>query len=111
MRHVNPQRHRLLFGLGIGLIAVNMPLGWIGLLVFAALAAARREPRWIWAGIGVYAASWALLGLGVLIAGHTGVVRAREILHRRRRLRELLHLRRRRREARDAACPADEASP
>lgn len=106
MRHVDPQRHRLLFGLGIALIAVNMPLGWTGLLVFAALAAARREPRWIWAGVTVYAASWALLGLGVLIAGHAGVARAREILHRRRRLREILHVRRRRREARLAAPPS-----
>jgi hypothetical protein len=84
------------------LVAVNVPLGWIGLLVFAALAAGSGEPRWVWAGVATYVFSWVLLGIGILITGKAGVAQARELLRRRRRgrrLREILHQRRRRREA------------
>jgi hypothetical protein len=96
--------------MGVALVAVNMPLGWIGLLVFAALAAGSGNPRWIWGGVIVYVSSWVLLGVGVLITGKAGVARAREILRRRRRgrrLREILHLRRQRR----APCATVQAPP
>jgi hypothetical protein len=99
VRHVDPQQHRLLFATGVALVVVNMPLGWIGLLACAALAAGSGHPRWLWVGVAIYVASWLLLGLGVLITGKAGVARAREILRRRRRLREILSLRRLRREA------------
>jgi hypothetical protein len=102
VRHVDPQRHRFVFATGVALVAVNVPVGWIGLLVCAALAAEERDPRWVWAGVAVYAFSWVLLGLGVLITGERGMARTREILRLRRRgrrLRELLHLRRLRRKA------------
>ncbi len=94
MRHVDPQRHRILFTVGVALVVVNIPIGWVGLLACGALAAARREPRWAWVGVAIYASSWALLGVGVLITGKAGVARAREILRRRRRYRGILHLRR-----------------
>ena len=105
MRHVDPQRHRAIFATGITLIAVSSPLGWIGLLGFAALAAAKRNPHWVWPGVGIYALSWVLLGIGVLITGKAGMARARELLRLRRRgrrLREILHLRRQRREVNPA---------
>jgi hypothetical protein len=106
MRHVDPQRHRMLFRVGIALVVVSMPMGWVGLLVFAALAAARGEARWIWGALINYALSWALLGVGVLIGGNAAVTKAREILRRRRRLREILRLRRCRREADRDPTPA-----
>lgn len=102
MRHVDPQRHRILFGLGIGLIIANIPIGWGGGLGFAAAAAVTKDHRWAILAIGTYIASWGILGLGVLIAGKAGMERAQEIMHRRRRLKELLHLRRTRRRARQA---------
>lgn len=103
MRHVDPQRHRVLFAVGVTLVVLNMPTGWLGLLICGALAAARREPRWVWVGIAIYAFSWVLFGLGVLISGKAGLARAREVLRRRRRLREILGLRRLRREANTTA--------
>jgi hypothetical protein len=99
MRHVDPQRHRAWFAVGVALVVLNVPLGWIGGLVCAALAAEQRDPRWLWRGAAIYAFSWVLLGVGVLISGKAGVTRAREILRRRRRLREILQFRRRRRAA------------
>ena len=107
MRHVDPRRHRILFAIGIGLIIANVPVGWGGALGFAALAAFTKDRYWLLVAVGAYVFSWVLLGLGVLIAGKTGLERARRILRRRRRLKELLLGRRLRREAHDA----DEAPP
>lgn len=103
MRHVDPQRHRILFSLGIGLILLSFPVGWAGGLGFAAAAVASGDSRWLLVALGIYLASWLIMGLGVLIAGRAGRERAREILRRRRRLREILLHRRRRREGRDGA--------
>ena len=73
---------------------------WLG---FAAAAVASGDSRWLLVALGIYLASWLIMGLGVLIAGRAGRERAREILRRRRRLREILLHRRRRREGRDGA--------
>lgn len=109
MRHVDPQRHRILFGVGLGLILLSFPVGWAGGLGFAAAAVASGERRWLLVALGVYLASWLIMGLGVLIAGRAGVERAREIMRRRRRLRAILLHRRQRREDRAgaAATPPD----
>jgi hypothetical protein len=109
MRHVDPQRHRVLFAIGIGLLVINVPLGWGMLAAGAALAVAWKEPRWLlWGTIG-YGASWVVFGLGALVSGRTGIARAREIRRRRRRLAELLHLRRVRRTTRPAIEPVPPA--
>jgi len=107
VRHVDPQRHRVLFGIGIGLIVANIPVGWVGGLGFAAVAAVTKDHRWALLAIGTYLASWAVMGVGVLIAGKAGLERARHIMYRRRRLKELLHLRRQRRDARRAVAEAE----
>jgi hypothetical protein len=111
VRHVDPQRHRVLFTVGVALVALNVPLGWLGLLVCGALAATRREPRWAWAGVAAYAFSWVLLGVGLLITGKAGVARAREIFRRRRRHRAILHLRRGRRAAQAELRPPGDDRP
>jgi len=109
VRHVDPQRHRILFGVGLGLILLSFPVGWAGGLGFTAAAVASGERRWLLVALGVYLASWLIMGLGVLIAGRAGVERAREIMRRRRRLRAILLHRRQRREDRAgaAATPPD----
>jgi small-conductance mechanosensitive channel len=55
--------------LGIVLIFVNVPLGWIGLVWFAGHAKKTGRKLFYFVGIGIYGLSWALLALGIFLCG------------------------------------------
>lgn len=80
----DPEQHGKLFAIGIGLMLVNVPLGWLGLLAASALAAATGTARWLLVGAVIYGISWVLLGVGFLLAGKAGIHRVREIRRRRK---------------------------
>ena len=92
MRHADPQRHRVLFAVGVALLAANLPVGWLGVLACGALAAATCDPRWVWGGAAIYAFSWGLLGVGALITGTAGIAHVRELCRQHPRCRAILGL-------------------
>ncbi len=64
----------LKFWIGIVLLTTNQVFGWGGMAICAALALKTGEKKfWITAGMVIYAISWAMAGLGVVLAGPEGV--------------------------------------
>lgn len=61
------------FIIGIALILANYPLGWLGLAGFHMLAIKLQKPVLHLVGLGLYGLSWAMYGLGLLLAGPEGV--------------------------------------
>ncbi|MCL2485530.1 MAG: hypothetical protein FWF00_02420 [Endomicrobia bacterium] len=55
--------------IGIILIIVNFPLGWIGLVWFIHLAKAKCKKRYYIIGAGIYLLSWVALFLGMWLCG------------------------------------------
>jgi hypothetical protein len=68
------------FRLGIILLAMNQPFGWGALVVCAVLAVKTQRPMFYLIGLGVYALSWGMLGLGVVLAGPEGIPYLRGLL-------------------------------
>ena len=68
------------FRAGVCLIILNMPMG-LGGAAFAGAMAVRTGHKAFWAGIGVtiYALSWVMLGLGLILSGKQGVQYAKEL--------------------------------
>jgi hypothetical protein len=91
--------HRLRFNIGLALLLLNVPIGWGGLALGGIMAVWTNRHGWLVGGIALYALSWVLMGLGFVLAGHSGWVRARAFWRRRTRLIHLRGLR----AARDAA--------
>ena len=65
------------FRFGVSLLLLNVPFGYGGLAVAAALATWSGNGRWLWLGGACYAASWGMLGLGLLLCGRKGLEDAR----------------------------------
>lgn len=63
----------LRFKIGLVLLLINTPFGYAGLAAGTALFA--RTGRFFWEaiGIGCYAVSWIMLGLGAWLAGPEGL--------------------------------------
>lgn len=70
----------LKFWIGIILLVTNQPLGWGAMLVCSALAVKTKKKFFYFLGIGAYALSWGMLGLGFLLAGPEGVQYSRNLL-------------------------------
>ena len=83
----------LRFKIGIALLAINVPIGWGGMALCALLAAWTHRKTWLTIGFVLYAVSWALLGIGFILAGHGGWIQVRHYRKRRARLQHLLKLR------------------
>jgi len=70
----------LKFWIGITLLIINQPLGWGGMLICNALSISKHNALFSFLGIGAYALSWGILGLGLLMAGPEGVKYSRGLL-------------------------------
>jgi hypothetical protein len=54
---------------GIVLLLINVPLGWIGLVWFAGRAKKTGKKFFYFIGLGIYGLSWALMALGIFLCG------------------------------------------
>ena len=70
------------FFTGILLLTVNQPLGWAALLICNAVALARESPFFTCLGFALYALTWVMMGLGLLLAGPEGLRYSRLLLTR-----------------------------
>jgi hypothetical protein len=60
------------FLVGLILLVINQPFGWGAMVVCAVVAARTNKTIFYLIGLGAYAFSWALLGLGLVLAGPEG---------------------------------------
>ena len=72
----------LKFRIGIILIVVSQPFGVVALLIFNAIALHNHNAFFSYIGIAGYALSWAMLGLGILLAGKEGITYSRSLFKR-----------------------------
>ncbi len=72
MKHLNGRKHRILFKAGVILLVVNVPIGYGGVAIGALVSAITRDPRGIMVGAGIYALSWVVLAVGILLLGPGG---------------------------------------
>jgi hypothetical protein len=70
----------LKFRIGIILLVTNQPFGWGAMLICNAIAIHRHNTLFFFLGIGAYALSWGMLGLGLLLAGPEGIKYSRSLL-------------------------------
>ena len=62
------------FKIGVVLLVSNIPMGLIGFALTGIMAATTgNKAFWAMIGVIIYGLSWAMLGLGVLLAGPQGV--------------------------------------
>ncbi len=73
-------RFTLRFYIGIILLTTNQPLGWGGVLICNAIAIDKQNIFFTYLGFALYALSWGMLGLGILLAGPEGIRYSRLIL-------------------------------
>ena len=70
---VKPKRN-LRFKIGVFLLVLNMPFGYGGGALAAAIGMKMGRPAFgVDLGIGIYILSWIMLGLGIWMAGSEGV--------------------------------------
>jgi len=98
MRHPDPERHRLLFRIGLVLVVANFPVGHGGIAVFTVLAVVRENPKWLLVGAACYLFSWVLLGIGFWLGGRPAYDYARRFWRLRQRRNRLFLIRRNRAE-------------
>ena len=74
----------LKFWIGILLLITNQPLGWGAMLIGNTLSINKQDALFSYLGIGTYAFSWGMLGLGLLMAGPGGVKYSRSLIRKLR---------------------------
>lgn len=72
--------HTAKFRIGIILLLVNQPLGFLAIFVCNAIALHQSNATFSFIGLGIYALSWGMLGLGLLLAGPEGIALSRRLL-------------------------------
>ncbi len=100
MHHPDPEKHRLLFRIGLFLVVANFPIGYGGLAFFTILATLTRTPELLWGGVLCYLLSWVMLGVGFWLGGRPAYDYARQFWRLRQRRSRLIDLRRNRAERR-----------
>lgn len=70
----------LKFWIGIVLLVTNQPFGWGAMLLCSILAVKTKKKFFYLVGVGIYALSWGMLGLGFLLAGPEGIQYSRNLL-------------------------------
>ena len=70
----------LKFWIGIILLMTNQPVGWGAIFIGNTISFNKQDSLYSFLGIGTYALSWGMLGLGVLMAGPEGVKYSRSLL-------------------------------
>lgn len=68
------------------LLTVNMPIGLGSVVAGGMLFAVTRNRMWLLLAAALYLCSWLLLGLGLVLAGRSGYVYAKEFWHKRRKI-------------------------
>ena len=63
---------------GLLMVALNVPVGWGGAAFCALMGAGGKSRIWYVASVAIYALSWGMLGLGLLLAGPPVVTRFRK---------------------------------
>jgi hypothetical protein len=67
-------KHSLRFKIGVFFLVVNMPFGYGGGALAAAIGVKMGRPAFgVGLGVGIYILSWIMLGLGIWMAGPEGV--------------------------------------
>lgn len=75
-----PKGRSLKFKIGVFFLLVNVPFGYGGGALAAAIAAKSGHPKLGAAlGIGIYLLSWGMLGLGIVMAGPEGVALVKQL--------------------------------
>jgi len=69
----------LKFWIGIVLLLTNQPLGWGAIFIGNTISINKQDAFFSFLGMGIYALSWAFLGLGVLMAGPEGIKYSRNL--------------------------------
>jgi hypothetical protein len=86
---VDRSRNKTLFYVGVGLLLVNSPLGYVGLGVSGLIYVKTGNAFWLKLGGVFYAFTWVMLGLGAFLAGPEGLVLAKvwwkRLVHRKDR--------------------------
>ena len=63
----------LKFWTGVVLLLINQPIGWTALIICNGISVKKQDVNYSLLGIGVYALTWGMLGLGFLFAGREGI--------------------------------------
>ena len=70
----------LKFWIGIILLITNQPFGWGAMFIGNALSINKQNALFSFLGIGAYALSWGMLGLGLFMVGPEGIKYSRNLL-------------------------------
>jgi len=86
-------RRKIYFRIGLVLLVANVPIGYGGMAAGAVFSGITRKPIGLAFGAACYALSWAMMALGLVMAGPEGSRYAkhywRRRLHKRRLARRL----------------------
>ena len=74
----------LKFWIGIILLITNQPVGWGAMLIGNTISINKQDAFFSYLGIGTYAISWGMLGLGLLMAGPDGIKYSRSLFRKLR---------------------------
>ena len=74
----------LKFWIGIILLITNQPVGWGAMLIGNTISINKQDALFSYLGIGTYAFSWGMLGLGLLMAGPEGIKYSRSLIKKLR---------------------------
>ena len=72
------------FWIGIIFLVANQPLGILAIILCNAIALRQNNAVFTLIGLGAYALSWGMLGLGLLLAGPEGVAISRKWIKKAR---------------------------
>ena len=70
----------LKFWTGIILLITNQPVGWGAMFIGNTISFNKQDALYSFLGIGTYAFSWGMLGLGLLMAGPEGIKYSRSLI-------------------------------
>lgn len=70
------------FWIGFILLVTNQPIGWGAMLICNGIAINKHDSFYSLLGIGAYALSWGMLGLGFLLSGREGIKYSRSLFKR-----------------------------
>jgi hypothetical protein len=72
----------LKFWIGTILLITNQPVGWGALLIGNTISINKQDALFSYLGMGTYAFSWGMLGLGLILAGPEGIKYSRSLIRK-----------------------------
>ncbi len=73
------KKSRTKFIIGCILLVINQPIGWGGMVFFNSIAFKYHNSTYSYIGFAIYGLSWAMLGLGVFLAGPQGIAWSKSV--------------------------------